>query len=603
MTGLSIGNHTIVATITAGGCTGDPVVVNVPAAPFTGTGTTTPVSCAGNTDGTATITLSGGSSSAPGTYTVDGGSPQSYSTNPFTITGLGAGNHTIIATVSGAVCVSAPIVVTVTSASFTATYSKNNVSACNGVNDGSITINVSGTGGPFTYSWTGSNGYTAGNVSTVSNLPIGFYNVTITNASGCGVLVISNIHIEFAYFVYITNSGTVAGGCGNNTGSVTLYGNAGVSPYTYSLDGVTYQTSNTFLNLAAGNYTAYVKDAAGCVSQKPVTIGSAPPVTVTPFSRAASSCANDGSVEIYRSGGVPPYSYSLDNITYVAGNVFTNLAGGTYTAYVKDSKGCVASQPVTVSQSAPMVVNVNKQNSSTCINNGAAQASVSGGNPPFTYSINGTVFQSGQSFAGLAPGSYTLTAKDNKGCTGTKNFTIDPNPLTVTAQPRNATNCVNNGKIEVYRSGGFAPYTYSLDNITYQTASVFTNLPAGTYTAYVKDGAGCVGSRTGIVVSQLTPGCRPVISDNDGGEQPVAKTLFNVNVFPNPSEQEFSIVLQSNSAEKFSYTVTDVFGRKVLQSEANIKQLNRFGKDLKAGVYILEVKQGNNKQSIRVVKL
>lgn len=602
VTGLSIGNHTIIATITGTGCAGDPVIVNIPAAPFTGTGTTTPVSCAGNTDGTATITLSGGTASAPGTYTVDGGSAQAYTTNPFTITGLGAGDHTIVATVSGGVCVSAPILVNVTSASFTATYTKNNVSACNGVNDGSITINVNGTAGPFTYSWTGSNGFTAGNVSTVSNLPIGFYNVTITNASGCGVLVINNIHIEFAYFVYVTNSGTVAGSCGNNTGSITLYGNAGVFPYTYSLDGTTYQTSNTFLNLAAGNYTAYVKDAAGCISQKAVTVGAAPPITVTPFSRASSSCASNGSIEIYRSGGVPPYTYSLDNATYVSSNVFSNLAGGIYTAYVKDSKGCIASQSIAVSQPAPIAVNVNKQNSSTCVNNGSAQASVTGGIPPYTYSIDGTTFQASQSFAGLALGNYTLTAKDNKGCTGTKNFTIDPNPLTVTAQPRNATNCVNNGKIEVYRAGGFAPYTYSLDNITYQTASVFTNLPAGTYTAYVKDAAGCVASRTGIVVQQQTPGCRPIASDG-GQTSQQAKSFFHVNVYPNPGEQEFTVVLLSSSAETFSYTVTDIFGRKVLQADGNIKQLNRFGKDLPAGVYILEVKQGDSRQSVKVIKL
>lgn len=600
VTGLSGGTHTVVATVSAGACVADPVIVNVPFAAFTGSGTTTPVSCAGNTDGTATITLAGGSAGAPGTYTIDGGSSQSYTNNPFTITGLGAGDHTIIASVTGGLCTSAPILVNVTSATFTATYTKNNISACNGINDGSIAVTATGTGGPFTYSWAGSGGFTAGNVSTVSSLPIGYYNVTITNASGCGVVVINNIHIEFAYLVYITNSGTIAGSCGNNTGSITLFGNAGVLPYTYSLDGFNYQVSNTFLNLAAGSYTAFVKDAGGCVSQKPVTVGAAAPIIVSPFSRGSGSCANDGSIEIYRSGGVAPYTYSLDNITYVTGNIFNGLAGGIYTAYVKDSRGCVASQPIAVSQSAALTVTVSKQNSSTCVNNGSAQASIVGGVPPYTYSMNGITFQPGNTFAGLVVGNYTLTVKDFKGCTGTKAFIIDPNPITVNATPRSATNCVNNGKIEIYRSGGFAPYSYSLDNITYQPGSVFTNLPAGVYIAYVKDGAGCVGTRTGIVVNQLAVGCRPVaISDvNNAPLNP----LFKVNVYPNPSETEFTVILTGYSNEKPSFTVTDVAGRKIIQSTGNVKQTYKFGKNLRPGVYILEVKQGENRQSIRIVK-
>ena len=47
-----------------------------------------------------------------------------------------------------------------------------------------------------------------------------------------------------------------------------------VSPLTYSLDGVTYQSSNEFLNQVNGDKTAYVKDALGCVQTKTVEVGS-----------------------------------------------------------------------------------------------------------------------------------------------------------------------------------------------------------------------------------------------------------------------------------------------------------------------------------------
>lgn len=47
--------------------------------------------------------------------------------------------------------------------------------------------------------------------------------------------------------------------------TVTCTGTGGTPPYTYSLDGITYQTSNVFQNLGSGVYTVYVQDALSCV--------------------------------------------------------------------------------------------------------------------------------------------------------------------------------------------------------------------------------------------------------------------------------------------------------------------------------------------------
>lgn len=43
----------------------------------------------------------------------------------------------------------------------------------------------------------------------------------------------------------------------------------------------------------------------------------------------------------------------------------------------------------------------------------------------FLYSINGTVFQGSVNFFNLAPGNYTVTAKNANGCTGTVSVTIN----------------------------------------------------------------------------------------------------------------------------------------------------------------------------------
>ena len=609
---LAAGNHTIVATVSAGGCVSSLIGVSITApAQLSGSGVTTPTTCGNPNNGTATITLL---ASTSGTYTLDAGAPVPYNSNPFMITGLTAGNHTVVAT-SAAGCVSSAIPINVgSSATFTATYTKTNLSACNVVPDGSITVTPSGGTGPYSYAWTGITGSgnpattqypNPGNVSSITGLNYGYYNVTITDQGGCGSVTFTNIHVEFAFNVYITNNGSNSSGCGN-TGSIVLYGNAGIQPYSYSLDGTNYQPSNTFTGLAAGPYTAYIKDAGGCISTKPITVSAAAAIVVSPFVRNASSCSNDGAIEIYRSGGIPPYSYSLDGINYQAGNVYSNLAAGPYTAYVKDSKGCVGSQAVNVGQGSGLTVVLSKVNTSTCTNDGSIQATASGGQAPYTYSINGGVtYQAGNAFSGLGAGNYTITVKDFKNCTGTASTNIALNPIVVTGFATAASSCVStNGSVQLYRSGGYGPFTYSLDGNIYQSSSLFSGKAHGTYTGYVKDSKGCVGSVDNIVVGPTD--CPPPLFARTNVKVNTTSVPVNdmltAKAYPNPSTTEFVLVLEGYSNAKITITVTDIMGRKVYSIEGNPKKEYHFGNDLKAGIYMVRVEQGDKKQNIKLVK-
>ena len=606
ISGLSGGAHTVTAT-TAAGCVSNLISVSVSSpAVFAGSATSTDATCeGGGNNGTATVTLTGGNSQAPGTYSLDGGAAVPYVTNPFVITGLAPGSHSIVVTAGP--CTTAPIAVFIGApATFSATYVKTNISACNATNDGTITITPTGGTAPYTYVWSGGYpGFAPGNVAAVSNLPIGYYNVTVTDAGGCGVVVLSNIHIQFAFTTIVTNSGSTTSACGNN-GSIILYGNAGVQPYTYSIDGTNYQSSNLFTGLAAGTYTGYIKDAAGCVGTKPnIVIAAAAPIVVNPFVRNASSCGNDGSIEIYRTGGIPPYSYSLDDVTYQTSNVFSGLAAGSYTAYVKDSKGCVGSQSATVGQGAALSLSTLVTNTSTCTFDGTIRVTVSGGIAPFTYSLDGISYQSSNLFAGLASGPYTVYAKDSKGCTGQTNVTINLNTINVTAYAVAASSCAtNNGSITLFRTGGVGPYTYSLDGNTYQSSSLFSGLAAGTYTGYVKDSKGCIGQLENIVVGPTN--CAPPVANNAKGivatVEPAVSSL-KVQAYPNPSTDEFTLVLSGyNMNEKVSVVISDVMGRKVYQAEGTGKQQYRFGKSFYAGLYTVQVIQGTDKKSLKLVK-
>ena len=692
-----------------------------------------------------------------------------FSAGVFTISGTatvtGTFNYTI--TTSGGSCSQSTASGTITvNTPPTATFVKTMASACNGA-DGTITVTPAGGTSPYTYSWTSTPvGYTA-STAAITNLLPKDYTVKVTDAKACSV-TIPDITIWKALAPVVSYSAGGTGSC-NNTGYMAIYGSYGVPPYTYSVDGTNYQAASTFTTLAAGTYTAYVKDARGCVGTKPgIVITAAPALVVTAYARPATSCANTGSIELYRTGGVPPYMYSLDNVTYYSSNIFSSLAGGTYTGWVRDAKGCKTSLAnIVVTKPAAVTVTATKGNTSACANNGYIKLTAGGGVPGYTYSLTGAAgpYQASSLFTGLAAGTYNGWVMDSKGC---KNVlfsivigTDAAATINVTANVTNSSVCTNNGSIQVFRTGGTGPYTYSLDNVTYQVSNMFSGLAGGTYTAWVKDARGCKGSKTNIVVKQATPlssgeshtnasscandgtiqmraaggavpytyslddityqssnsflhlapnnyvvrvkdaaGCKvsvnitiaqgtPVVvtvytraatkcGTNDGliqlfrtgGTGPYTYSLdgynyqvsnsflnilpgiytgyvkdsrgcvgmlsaihigpecqanfagtgnrqikantvetrvavnssFAVTAYPNPSATAFTLTLAGNSKEQVSLSVTDMTGRKVYQAETTGKPQFVFGADLKPGIYIVHVVQGDKRQSIRIIK-
>lgn len=133
------------------------------------------------------------------------------------------------------------------------------------------------------------------------------------------------------------------------------------------------------------------------------------------------------------------------------------------------------------------------------ISDGSIAATASGGSG-FTFSINGGAYQPNGNFTGLAAGTYLVTAKDSRGCTGTASFTINANDpcatqsFTVSATVVSATPCLNtpNGSITVTTSGGGSGFTYNLNGGAFQSSPTFTNLAANTYTVGAKESGGCV---------------------------------------------------------------------------------------------------------------
>jgi len=78
---------------------------------------------------------------------------------------------------------------------------------------------------------------------------------------------------------------------------------------------------------------------------------------------------------------------------------------------------------------------------------------------------------------------------------------------------------------------------------------------------------------------------------------------FNVKVFPNPSQDQFSLYLEGANNDKVHIVVYDAMGREVKKFEkegGNIPVI--FGRDLKGGAYFVEVRQGENHKTIKLIK-
>jgi len=410
-------------------------------------------------------------------------------------------------------------------ASITVAVSGTTTAASAGQSNGSITATATG-GSGFTFSKDGTNFQSSG---TFANLAPGSYTITAKNSNGCtGTAQFTVGVMNPCSGVTITVTSTSTGATtGQSNGSIVASATGGTAPYTYSRDGgTTFQSSGTFANLAAGNYTIIARDANNCTGSASFTVATINPcagvtITVTTSITNALQGQSNGSIAASASGGTGPYTYSRDGgASFQASGTFSNLAAGNYTIIARDANNCTGTVTATVGSTNPCAgvtisVTTNVTNAGQNQSNGAITASASGGTAPYTYSINGgTSFQSSGTFGSLAAGSFTITARDANGCTGTANATVGTiNPcagvtVSFTSTVATATPCVSpaNGAITLTGSGGTTPYTFSLNSGSFQSSNQFTGLNAGSYSVAARDANGCTSASGTVTVGATAMG-------------------------------------------------------------------------------------------------
>ncbi len=160
-----------------------------------------------------------------------------------------------------------------------------NVSSCVS-NNGTASIAVPANNNPYSFYWTGPNGFTATS-QTITNLATGSYCVTVVDGNGCVInKCIDVLSDSSSIEINAVNTKKV---CKDNIGGtvvITAFG--GVAPYQYSLNSGALQSNNTFTALIVGTYAIQVVDALGCSSVSTVTVS---PFVATTATQTLTSCS------------------------------------------------------------------------------------------------------------------------------------------------------------------------------------------------------------------------------------------------------------------------------------------------------------------------
>ena len=271
------------------------ITLNQPAGtcPTAGAAIVTDPVCFGGL-GSADITLSPAPLPVSGSYSVDGGAAASYSTNPFTVSGLSQGSHTVTVT-NDPNCAPFDVVFSVGGPSSNPTNTTTQ-SACD------------------TYTWS---------VNGATYTQTGTYTGTSTNAQGCTVNEILDLTITPS-----TSNTTVQSACDSYTWSVnnTNYTQSGT--YT-SVTGcnteildltITPSTSNTTVQSACDSYTWSVNNTLYTQSGTYTSVNGCNTeildLTITPStSNTTVQSACDS------------YTWTVNNTNYTQSGTYTSVNG------------------------------------------------------------------------------------------------------------------------------------------------------------------------------------------------------------------------------------------------------------------------------------
>jgi large repetitive protein len=483
-------SYTVIGT-NASGCTNSSTIAIIVNPNPSVLATATSPTCLPGNDAVITVAASAGTPAY--IYKINNGSGQPSGV----FSAIGIGNYTLSVTDINGCTTSTTKSISTPNAPIIYNALKVNVT-CNGLNNGSISVNAGGGSGGLQFNLQPGN--ITNSVGAFTSLSPNNYTITVTDNSGCStqtvVVITQPIILGWAS---VTPTNVTCNGLSN--GSISSNVSGGTSPYTYTLMPAS-ATNNFgyFGNKPYGNYTISVSDNKGCSLSTTIVITEPPALTWGAITAINLTCnnINTGSITANASGGTGSITYKrLPNNTTNTTGIFNALAAATYTIIATDANNCIINTTVSITQ--PLAVSITNIASTlpSCTpgSDGTITIAATGGTPGLMYKINNGTSQVANNFTGLNTGVYNITVTDANGCTAnTTKSIIAPNaPNIISTSPTNVRcNGLNNGSVQVIANGGTGTLQYKLmpGNVINATGN-YLGLAPNTYTITVTDNVGC----------------------------------------------------------------------------------------------------------------
>jgi len=336
--------------------------------------------------------------------------------------------------------------------------------------------------------WSGPGIVSGGNTATPTVDAAGTYTLTVTSA-GCTATDQADVTLNNTPPVPNINPAT-ADICAGQ--SVNLIASGG-SGFLWS----TAQTTAVISVSPALNttYSVTVTAANGCTAATSRQVNILPTLNVVIDPPVAAICSGQP-ITLTASGGTT-YLWSTTETT--ASITVNPLTPTTYSVTATDAGGCTGTASRQVTISPALVVDITPVNATIC--EGESISLTATGGDTFLWSTTETTATINVSL--LSNASFSVTATDVNGCTGTASKNVTVNTLPVAAiNPPNAQTCFGQA-VSLTASGG-ASYLWS----TTETTDVISVNPASTtsYSVTVTSAANCTASASATVdiISNVT---------------------------------------------------------------------------------------------------
>lgn len=235
---------------------------------------------------------------------------------------------------------------------FIATAMEVQAVSCFEGSDGQATVSTNGT--PISFQWSN-----AGATETITDMEGGNYTVTVTNSDGCTATASVEVNTPNAP-VEVTIEVVEPVLC-NGDDNAILQANVTGPGTTFTSDWAHGQTGATANEIGAGDYSVAVTNELGCEATASFTL-TEPSLIQLNFSTNQLTCndpADGGIVTVDDiTGGVEPYLYSANGITWSTEPAIPGFTAGENIFYVQDAGGCIREFETTIDGPGELILNL-----------------------------------------------------------------------------------------------------------------------------------------------------------------------------------------------------------------------------------------------------